>query len=150
MQVSLNLDINYTNALFTDHCNTCGFNNFYVHEAETVLRRLQLLRWSRNVSPCKEPEGPSPSSQEPRHWASQVRSIPISPICLKSILILFSDLRLDHPSDLFSPCSSLKSLYAFSPLPHIGIILHTDTEHVSQRIDHSDESLTDGCLKKNR
>jgi len=51
-------------------------------------------------------------------WASSMQSIPPSPNLWRSVLILWSHLRLDFPSVLFPPGFHTKSLYTPLPLPY--------------------------------
>jgi hypothetical protein len=92
---------------FDAYLLTCG--------PEPFLRSSQLCSYSGTSQHFVEPEGSLPCSQEPSTgpYPEPDRSSPYHPICLRSILILSTDLRLGLSSGLFPSGFPTNILYAF-------------------------------------
>jgi hypothetical protein len=97
----------------------CHHSHSLTHGAEPFLRSRQLCSYSRTSQHFMEPEGSLLCSQEPllAPIVSQINPIHTVPSYLRSILILFTRLRLGLPSGLFPSRFPTNILYAFNCLP---------------------------------
>jgi hypothetical protein len=91
------------------------------HGAEPFLRSRQLCSYSRTSQYIMEPEGSLAYSQEPSigPYPEPDRSTPFHPITLRSILILFTSLRLCLPNSFLPSGFPTNILYAFLFSPFV-------------------------------